>query len=357
MGYGTLTTRRNHVFYDELADFHTTFRSDVHEARRLCLVPFAQRANFNYAMLPQVSIGAQILPVLVVSKHLAPVTSVFRRELIRLDGEPHPLYPHLIATSCEEVKGLGWPAQAEGGLLHFKQGLADAPFVPDGYCVIAVNYKAPPYRTASAQYTNAVINDGFASPLVYEWIRYTSVRTKASAKNIIMQGANFIYVIGQTNPPRYNAVPERGTMTVSSAHLTYTWHMCPRVPHTANSLMGCVNNISFDYLDRGHPVSLSTAAVGTVLYLNWEASDVYYTTAGTPVVDLTYHLLYLPTGHNKLYRHTYGDFHPVSRVRDVLTPSPPIPASVDPTFRQPPGYNIYDYANLNTLFAILDPVT
>ncbi len=363
MPSGTLATARDNVPYDERGDFKTLVRSDVQEATRLCQVRWADRKNFIKAVLPQVFVGPSTGFTYLVSEFDTPPGLFSTRfQLNRLDPEPHPSYPWMRAVEAEEVGGKGWPSQDPVSKeLTFNGSVPGVvPGIPTGYSIIAVKYKTLPYNVTPPGWTDARINDpSITNPvpngalLTYEWIRYTKRRVKSSGKNQILPKAIFNF-LQPTATPKNPLVPFSGSLTVPWLHMAYTWMMTPIVPPAAASMIGCVNSQPFDFIAiPGVPFPNFLFAIGTILYEGSEVSDIYYTTAGMPVVDITYHLVYNRYGWNFAYDPKFNNYYNVFRNPTGVTPA--VPPSPDAYFRWPKGSNIYNYADLNMLFAALGP--
>jgi hypothetical protein len=199
-------------------------------------------------------------------------------------------------------------------------------------------------------------------------------------------------------------------LTLTTVHLTYTWHMVPRVPRQALHWMGMVNAEVFDPHRPADFFGERQFRPGTILYLYCEVSPHYYDVKGTPVVDITYHFLYrdnwlrsgkhlpdpfggngtLPSGadhvgfgHNFFYHPSRRRFQRVVSVRDI-TPGlfalprwgnpqaqvqlsasqitadlpadeAPLPPNVGANQVAVRWGNVYPYVDLNKLFVLDGP--
>ncbi len=374
----TLTqgTVRKGIKYEELPDYKVNLRTNTaQEATRILICRWVDRQQLISSMLPLNVIGPAIGNVTISRFNNPAVTREQRLTFNRLDPEPHPVYPWLYAVEGEELGGLGIiNKDPSTGRLSFQEGTGAA---DSGYGKVSITYRPIPYTLTQIGVNNGAINAsaGDSGSGIYETCRYVSVKTRGSIKSLPIPGTVFRFYT-----PPYDLIPDASTIQCPIVHMAYTWYQVPKVPNTAMDFMGCVNAYKFDITPRPMPFNMSIFPIGTVLYNYNEISDFYPLADGTLVVDVTYHMSYNPNGWNRFFRPTLGGtFVPGYRGTPTVNPGswafgsngvgvytpntlvngtgqtgPPV---VDPTFRWPPGYNIYDYVDLNLLFTILDPST
>lgn len=336
---------KGQVPYSEIAEYKTVIRGNAYEATRVCLVEWSQRAEFIQAMLPLVAVGDTVAAVNVGKfAEGGAAYDVNRLTLNRYDPEPHPKYPWLYAMEAEEMEGIGSLNKDPGSsaiVFRDKPGIAGS---NDGAAKIAITYRGLPFNITPAGQTNGTINVHGANP-VYELERYVSVKPKPAGKQLPLAGGTFREVDSPTVQ-----IPESGVMPITETHLAYTWHMCPKVPASAATMMGCVNSQYFDAVARDTPYQVYNFFPGTILYVNHEIGDYYYLADGTKVCDLTYHFLYRSWGHNKVFRPLIGQWRSI--FRNAANANPAAPPANDFYRRYAPGYNLQDWADLNLLFVL-----
>lgn len=386
----TQKTFRGSIPYAEMMEYGTVFQGgEAVESRRLLLCNWNDRYNLTLSMLPRVAIGAATGETLTISKfNIQPnpgPTTVNRLALNRSEPERHPVYPHLFAAHAREIEGVGSPTlDPNTGAMSWSQTPAPNQTPNTGLAKVEITYKVFPY--AINAYTDVQVNQNKGPGALgsYESCRYTSLKAKGSIKVFSFPaGGGTFWEVFPRNGQNRMAVNDPGVFQVPQVHLSYTWHMVPKVPGAALSMMGCVNSQVFDVVDRKLPWQTQSYPIGTVLYLHPEISDPYWMVDGLPVVDITYHCIYQPGGHNRFVLGSAGGFVPVYRGQAALIQGPifGVPPSLlngqgaigppanyppnvgvdeitagnatfDKFLRFPPGANLYDYCDLNLLFTI-----
>lgn len=393
----TQTTKRSRIPYGELPEYNTVFRAGVaQETTRRLVCKWYDRWSFQKDLLMGLSVGIPLSNTVIVSKYGASLsTAANRLPLNRLDPEAHPKYAHLYAAHTQEIRGMGGPAPdpATGALYFYsgpnRAGQGGVTQSDQGYAEIHVVYKPLPYtltpqspsestiNTVNAPNANQVGNPGSAAQaaIVTEACRYVSVKPNGSVKKLPLPNSIFAQAIDLGDGNGYAVIPEPGTLDLPLVHLAYTWYAVPLVPKFAFDAMACVNCNYFDITPRQIPLAMATNFFpGTILYHHPEISDWYPLSDGTKVVDIVYHFTYNPYGWNRIYSPARGGFVPVFRIGGVgkkvieiigqlphlsvnlnqgQPPNLLAPSLDSPYFRFSPGFNVYDWIDLNLLFCLL----
>lgn len=363
-------TTRGLIEYELLPQYTERWTSQgQQEITQFAIVDWDKKDNFITAVMPDVSIGDQMDDPIRITAYCPgrPIVTLPRARLVRLLPQVHPARPLFYVADAVVVQGMGWPG-VSGNDITFNEGTA--PHTRTGKAIIQITFRTLPY---SANLDDAYTNTGGASEL----LRYVSRRCSTSHKNLPLPGKRLRLYDEQLRPIPATFL-ESVTKAFSWQHLSWTWHMVPRLPRAAVYYGGKVNEVDFDATDskilRGHGYP------GTVLYLGVTSSDVYSTRSGMQVHDYTFNFLHLLDiavfsdnagdkiiGHNHLFSPQFNKFGRAFVYQSLADPDLPaewgwvhnlaahagfIAMVNPPSFSGPiaSGFNIYDYVDLNNLF-------
>lgn len=358
-------TTRNGVPYFEMVNLRESYKADQQlEATRICVVDWDNIDRFIEDMLPDVSVSSEnvFLGTFTIGAYVnnalegigpipttdPPPYSVIRKKFIRKDPEEHPRRSKLYAAQAEVIEGLGWPGRSSGtggpmGVFSSRpvQFDEDTQIALDGAVKIAVTYRTLPYTVGVS---DALVN----VPENSELSRYVSIQSGSGVDSVQLPLRQLHYA---TNSDGTDGV-DGGlvTTTLNKVHFkttfTMTWHMVPVVPSAAADMTGLVNQTELPG-NRLHP---RTYKVGSLLYVGYEVSKVFFTPTRREVRDITYHFTERRPGWNFVFRPDINYF-----VR-IYWPG------ANPFRRHPPpvgrfdlvsgGYNLNDFGELKNLFRI-----
>ncbi len=333
------------IRYTLTGEFHEHYGSDgsPRAFTQTCRINASDKDAFLKSILADVRVGAadpskQINLALFNRTDKRPMSPLFR-----FSPQQHPIHPAAWAVEAEVLSGQGYPTRTGSTLGWLDR--APRPATPtddgsplDGKILVNVMWRDLPY-------TVEVSGEVLANASFSEISRYCQFRSapKGSHQQIqgnslffvddagalIQQGTTDITPIG--NPLFTVSGPNTAQVIyLPSNAFTIIWRMVPRVPTAADLMRGSVNQFKFrgdGGLALPTEISPTQPAVGTMLYLNYEVSDPYYTVSGQRVYDITYHFLYRPSGtgpyrgHNGFFCSKFNvfDFQRAVFGRDVGT--------------------------------------
>ncbi len=335
----SFTTTRGNVDYDLMPQYREMYAEGHFAIEQIAIVDWNDKDRFLSGVMPDVAVGqdlGEVLNLHLYGSVAGSLATSVRKELRRYDPQSHPNYQKMIATDYEVLNPLGYPKE-EGGEFVTRSHSA-----PDGKCLIRLTWKALPYLLGSDASANA--NS--------EILRYCSIKTSYAGQNLEIPFSrvqrqnqfSFFTDFGTENGLVQNVNLRR---PFSEVHVAITWHYAPKLPRAATMFMGRVNQAA---LSVQNGVYQQTFRPGTLLYLNAEVSEQFYTFSMQRVVNITYHFLWrdyglnFGVGHNHFFNaFTWRNARTAVKIGGVG------PVQDAPW---PAGKNLFDYVDMINLFKI-----